>query len=63
MNEPTLNQISDYNTLQGEKKRVVWAVILAGLIIGTVFAGAKWYFGEANDALATGERIGKVPFN
>lgn len=63
MNEPTLREMSDYQTLEGEKKRVVLAVILAGLILGTIFSGAKWYFSDEGDAIATGERIGQVPFN
>lgn len=37
MSEPTLESISDYNTLSGEKKRVVWAVVIASLIMGTVY--------------------------
>ncbi len=38
MSEPTLESISDYDTLQGEKKKVVWAVILAGLLMGVIYA-------------------------
>ncbi len=37
MSEPTLESISDYDTLQGEKKKVVWAVILAGLLMGVIY--------------------------
>ena len=50
-NEPTLNQIEDYDTLSGEKKRVVWAVIIAGLIIGTIYATAKSYYGHVSDEI------------
>jgi formate/nitrite transporter FocA (FNT family) len=38
MSEPTLESIDDYNTLRGEKKKVVWAVIIAGLVMGIVYA-------------------------
>lgn len=60
-NEPTLSSIEDYNTLKGSKKRVVWAVIISGLIIGTIFLSAKILYGGVNDSLPVGESIGKVP--
>lgn len=60
MREPTLDQIEDYNTLKGEKKRIVWAVIAAGLIIGVIFATAKWVYGNVDDEIKT-EKIGKMP--
>ena len=60
MNEPTLGQIEDYNTLGGEKRRVVWAVIIAGLLIGGIFTAAKTAFGTVDDEYPT-ELIGKVP--
>jgi hypothetical protein len=40
MSEPTLESIDDYNKLKGEKKRVVWAVVIAGLIMGVIYAVA-----------------------
>ncbi|MCX6074723.1 MAG: hypothetical protein NTY39_10420 [Campylobacterales bacterium] len=60
-NEPTLRSIEDYDTLKGSKKRIVWMVILIGLLIGAIFAGAKIYYGEANDTLPTQDSIIKVP--
>jgi len=63
MSEPTLRDMSDYDSLKGEKRRVVWAVILAGLIIGSLFVAAKFYFGDVSDTLAPSEKIGKVPYN
>ncbi|MEA3372743.1 MAG: hypothetical protein U9Q62_03525 [Campylobacterota bacterium] len=60
MNEPTLNTIEDYNTLKGEKKRIVWAVVIAGLLIGAIYATAKVYFGSVDDEIAT-EKIGYLP--
>jgi len=60
-NEPTLSSIEDYNTLKGSKKRIVWMVILSGLIIGAFFVGAKLYYGEANDTIPVQDTIGKVP--
>lgn len=52
MNEPTLETIGDYNTLAGEKRRVVRAVILSGLIIGTLYViVANSYVGDTHDKL------------
>lgn len=59
--EPTLSSIEDYNTLKGQKKKVVWAVILSGLIIGVILLAAKSYYGTVNDSLPVQEAIGKVP--
>lgn len=61
MNEPTLNHIEDYNTLKGEKRNIVYAVVAACLLVGAVFVGAKMFFGSVNDELPT-EKIGKVPY-
>jgi len=60
-NEPTLRAIEDCDTLQGSKKRTVWTVIVIGLIIGSLFTGAKIYYGQVDDALPTQDAIGKVP--
>lgn len=60
-NEPTLSSIEDYNTLKGSKKRVVWAVIISGLLIGSIFVAAKLYYGSVDDILPVSESIGKVP--
>ena len=37
MSEPTLESIEDYNELKGTKKKVVWSVIVTGLIIGVIY--------------------------
>ena len=60
-NEPTLSSIEDYNTLKGSKKRIVWAVIIGGLLIGSIFVAAKMIYGDVNDSLPVSESIGKVP--
>jgi hypothetical protein len=60
MNEPTLSSIEDYDTLEGEKKKIVWAVIIAGLIIGSIYASAKSIYGTVDDEIKT-EKIGYLP--
>ena len=60
-NEPTLSSIEDYDTLKGSKKRVVWAVIISGLLIGALFVAAKMFYGSTEDTIVVNESIGKVP--
>lgn len=64
MSEPTLQSIGDYNGLKGEKKRVVSAVIIAGLIIGSLYViVANSYVGQPHDALTTKDAVPALPFN
>ncbi|MFH0709136.1 MAG: hypothetical protein V2A75_02925 [Pseudomonadota bacterium] len=60
-NEPTLSSIEDYDTLKGSKKRIVWIVILSGLLIGAIFVGVRIYYGESSDTIPVQDTIGKVP--
>ncbi len=60
MGEPRLEELGDYNTLKGEKRRIFWAVIIAGLIIGTVYLAARSYF-VPKDMIETQDNIVKVP--
>jgi len=41
MSESRLRNISDDNTLSCEKRRVAFAMVLAGLIMGTVYLTAR----------------------
>ena len=60
MSEPRLQDIGDYNTLSGEKRRIFWAVIIAGLIMAAVYGAARAYF-VPNDIIYTNDQITKVP--
>ncbi len=60
MSEPTLQDIGDYNTLKGEKRRVVWAVIVAGLVIGSIYVGAKAMFSDVEDSIPVNDTITKI---
>lgn len=42
--EPKLENIEDYNILAGQKKKIVWAVIIIGIAIGVLFT----YFNETS---------------
>ena len=58
--EPTLRDIGDYDGLKGEKKRVVWAVIAAGIILGSIIGIVNYFYGHPSDSIKT-ENVGKVP--
>jgi hypothetical protein len=52
MGEPRLENIGDYDKLKGEKKKVVWSVILAGLTIGLIYTIAYNYYDNEGENLA-----------
>lgn len=62
MNEPSLQQISDYHTLSGQKRRIVMAVVLAGLILGSIYAGARAYFSNPSDAIVVKNDVVKLKY-
>ncbi len=57
--EPTLAQLDDYKgTHSDEKKRVIKWVIISGLVVGAIFALARWYFWDKGEPdLNSGDRI------
>ena len=58
--EPSLEDIGDYNGLNGEKKRVVWVVLVAGIIFGSIVGAVNYFYGHPSDSIKT-ENIGKIP--
>jgi len=60
MSEPRLEDIGDYNTLKGEKRKVVWAVILAGLLMGVVYSFVYNAYDE-DDRIEVKEQIKVIP--
>ena len=61
MSEPRLEDIGDYNTLKGEKKRVVWAVILAGLLMGVIYSIAINVYDNSQDSIAVEKSFKEIP--
>ncbi len=59
--EPTLENISDYDTLKGEKKKVVYAVIIIGLVIGSVIAVLGGVYGHPKGSIKVNEKIKAMP--
>jgi len=58
--EPSLENIGDYNGLKGEKKRVVWAVLISGIILGAAVGVVSYFYGTPSDSIKT-EKVGKIP--
>lgn len=62
MSEPSLNDISDYDRLDGKKKKTVMLVLVAGLIMGIVYVGVNYFFGSVDDSLNVTDSIKTVPY-
>ena len=61
MEEPTLQGIDDYNTLQGTKRKVVWSVIIIGLFFGAIYIIASNIYDNHDDQIQTNDVITVVP--
>lgn len=58
-NEPTLEQIEDYNGNESaEKSRTIKMVILGLLIVGGIYAALKIAFNDVSDYVGTKENPG-----
>ncbi len=60
MNEPRLEDIDDYNTLKGEKRKVVFAVIIAGLILGVIYVIVD-NINKPNDSIVVEKQLKNIP--
>ena len=63
MSEPRLEDIGDYDTLKGEKKKVVWAVIMAGLLMGVIYTIAVSVYDNSEESIAVEKIFKKVPMH
>ena len=61
--EPELRDFDDYDTLSGEKKKVVWIVIVVGILIGVGYYTAAKIFNDKGDVIPTKDPIEKVPLS
>ncbi len=59
--EPNLNQIGDYNTLKGEKKKVVWIVIATGVAVGILFSVVNALYGTPKDTIPIEKKAARMP--
>jgi len=55
MDEPTLKDSTDYNGLKGEKKKVVYTVVVVLLIIGLIYTIVKELNSEVSDEIPQGK--------
>ena len=62
MGEPRLEDMSDYDTLQGKKKKVVLTVIFVGVLMGVVYVGVNYFFGNVKDNLNVSDSVKTVPY-
>jgi hypothetical protein len=61
MSEPRLSDIDDYNTLKGEKRKVVWAVILTGLLMGILYMFVYNKYNNKEDTIEVNQTIKNIP--
>lgn len=61
MSEPRLEDIGDYDTLKGEKKKVVWTVIVGALLVGVLYVVAYSYYDKSDDSIKVEEQIKTIP--
>jgi len=59
--EPKLEDISDYDTLKGEKKKIVWAVIIVGILIGIGFEIFSKIYDNKNEEIQVKNKIVIAP--
>lgn len=58
-NEPTLEEIEDYNDNESpQKRKIVKIVIAICLIVGTIFAVIKYNYNTNEDYVGTPEKPG-----
>jgi len=61
MGEPRVEDIGDYNSLKGEKRKVVFAVIFAGLIMGVIYTITYRVYDNKEDTLKVKGNIDTLP--
>lgn len=58
-NEPSLDQIEDYNNNESpEKRKTVIKVVVLCLVVGAIFAALKINFDASNEYVGTPEKPG-----
>jgi len=62
MSEPRLEDIDDYDTLKGKKKKVVWIVIIVGLVLGAIYSIAYNMY-DYEDKVETKDIVKELPVN
>jgi len=61
MSEPSLEDISDYNNLDTEKRRVIFAIIFSCLIMGVIYAFASNVYDNKEDTIEVEKTLKIIP--
>ena len=61
MSEPRLEDIDDYDNLKGEKKKVVLAVILAGLVMGIIYVVVSNNYDNKEERIEVEKTLKYIP--
>ena len=61
MAEPRLEDISDYDTLKGSKKKIVWTVVVVGIVLGALYSFAAQEFDGGEENMQVQESIKTIP--
>ncbi|MBN2782462.1 MAG: hypothetical protein JXQ66_04420 [Campylobacterales bacterium] len=61
MGEPRLEDIEDYDTLKGGKKKIVYGVILVGLILGVIYTVAYNDNKNVDDSIKVEDSVKNIP--
>lgn len=58
-NEPSLDQLDDYEGKESpEKRRLIYLVILGILIVGAIYTAFKYNFSQVDDYVGTEQKPG-----
>ena len=61
MKEPRLEDMDDYDTLKGEKKKVVIGVIIVGLILGAIYTFVFNTYDNKDEMIEVEKTLKNVP--
>ena len=61
MSEPTLEGIEDYNNLRGEKRKIVYSVVIVGILLFIAYSIAYSVFDNADENIKVEKSINKIP--
>ena len=62
MSEPTLEDMTDYSNLKGDKKKTVSIVIIVGILIGVLYVTVDYFYGSVDDNLNVTDSVKTVPY-
>lgn len=61
MKEPRLEDMDDYDTLKGEKKKVVIGVVVVGLVIGAIYMFIESKYDNKDEMIEVEKTLKNVP--